>query len=337
MKQSFTIEISPKSVLIAIVTILLFVVAWKIRSVLMGLFVAYILMSGFAPLVDFLIKKGINRSVAVAITYILAIGFVALLLFSIIPPLIGQIKEFVLKTPLYYDSAINIFQNSNLPVVTSENIANIISSRIDGALSNVLSVAMNVFSVFISFITVAVFTFYLLLERRRLKEEIYIIFPNVEKKRITDLMEKIEKKLGSWLRGELALMFIVGSATYIGLFILGVPYALPLAIIAGLFEIVPIIGPVLSSLPAIMVAFVHSPILAIAVVALYILVQQLENNFIVPRVMANAVGLSPIIIIISLLIGGSLFGLPGALLAVPAAGIIQVIFEDHLEHLRKES
>lgn len=336
MKQTTTIEISLKSVLLVISTLVLLFIAWKVRGVLIAFFVAYVLMSGFAPLVDWLTKNGVSKTLSVLLTYLLAIGFFALLLFSVIPPLIEQIREFVNNLPAYVTSLQNSFNNTNMSVITSEHITNLISSKLDTALSNLLTVVKNAFSVFVSFVTVAVFTFYLLLERVRIKENLFLVFPHLPRKKVTDLAHKVEEKLGAWLRGEIVLMLAVGLATYIGLSILQVDFALPLAVIAGLLEIIPMVGPTIAAIPAIIIAFVQSPILAIAVLALYILVQQLENNFLVPKVMEKAVGLSPIVTIFALSIGGTLFGTIGAAMSVPAVAIIQVVFEDYLETVKKD-
>lgn len=339
MKQATTIEISLKSVLLVIATLLLLFVAWKVRGVLIAFFVAYILMSGFAPLVDWLTKNGVSKTLAVVLTYVLAIGFLAVLLFSVIPPLVEQIREFITKLPIYVDWVTNNFNSwwltnfnsSTVPGVTSENVANILSSKLDTALSNLLTVVKNVFSVFVSFVTIAVFTFYLLLERERIKKNIFRVLPHLPREKVTSLAHKIEDKLGAWIRGEAILMLAVGLATYVGLTILQVDFALPLAVIAGLLEIIPMFGPTVAAIPAVIIAFVQSPILAIAVVALYILVQQLENNFLVPKIMEKAVGLSPLVTIFALGVGGTIFGVVGAAMAVPAAAIIQVVFEDYLE------
>lgn len=328
MENTTKIEISLKSVLLIILTLILLLLAWKIRGILMGIFVAFILMSGFAPLIDWLVKKGFNKTISVAITYFLSVSFFAGILFFVIPPLIAQTREFLTNLPIYVSWVTGTFGNTSIPGVSIDSIIGILLSKFDSALSNILTVALSAFSLFVTFITVAVFSFYLLLERESIKRNIHIFFPHLSQQRVYSLAHKIEEKLGAWVRGELILMVIIGVATYIGLTILGVEFALPLAVIAGLLEIVPIIGPVVSAIPAVLVAFVQSPILAVGVVALYILIQQLENNLIVPKLMEKAVGLSPLLIIFALLVGGSLFGLLGAIIAVPAAAIGHVIFED---------
>ncbi len=337
MKNVTTIEISLKSILLVIGSLLLLLIAWKIRAILIALFVAFILMSGFAPLVDRLVKRGLNKTLAVTVTYLLAIVFLATLLFAVIPPLVREIRELAGNLPVYVNWLSTTFGNSNVPGITADKIVDTILSKIDTALPNLLGVAFNAFGVVLLFFAVAIFTFYLLLERDKLKSNLHHLLPHLPKERVDNLAHKVEGKLGSWMRGEIVLMLIIGIATYIGLTLLRVEFALPLAVIAGLLEIVPNFGPTIAAIPAVIIAFVQAPILAVGVIALYILIQQLENTIIVPKLMEKAVGLSPLVIIFSLLVGGTLFGVIGALLAVPAAAIVHVIIEDFMEAAKQKS
>ena len=334
--KSQVIEISPKTIFITIAIIFGLFVAWQIKGILLSLVIAYILMSGFAPLVDWFEKEGVNKTVAVLATFILIISVLGLLIFAVIPPLIVQTRELILSLPQYIDNLDKFVQTKNgLPNITIDDITQFLTQRIDKALTNVLSVILNVFTGFLTFITVAVFSFYLLLERDKIKQNLFIFFPHLSKERVYRLGHKIEEKLGAWLRGQVTLMLLVGAATWLGLTILGIKYALPLAVVAGILEIVPIIGPIISAVPAIIIAFVQNPVLVIAVIILYLVVQQVENYLLVPKVMERAVGLSPLIIIFALLVGGSLLGIIGALLAVPVTAIIQVILEDFHDHPTK--
>ena len=334
--KSQVIEISPKTIFITIAILFGLFVAWQIKGILLSLVIAYILMSGFAPLVDWFEKEGVNKTVAVLATFILIISVLGLLIFAVIPPLIVQTRELILSLPQYIDNLDRFVQTKNgLPNITIDDITQFLTQRIDKALTNVLSVILNVFTGFLTFITVAVFSFYLLLERDKIKQNLFIFFPHLSKERVYRLGHKIEEKLGAWLRGQVTLMLLVGAATWLGLTILGIKYALPLAVVAGILEIVPIIGPIISAVPAIIIAFVQNPVLVIAVIILYLVVQQVENYLLVPKVMERAVGLSPLIIIFALLVGGSLLGIIGALLAVPVTAIIQVILEDFHDHPTK--
>jgi len=154
------------------------------------------------------------------------------------------------------------------------------------------------------------------------------LFSGKEEKRIKKLLNDIEAGLGAWVRGEIILMIIVGMLSFVGLTLLQVPYALSLAVWAGLLEIVPIIGPILSAVPAVLVALLVSPVLAVAVVALYFIVQQLENHLIVPNVMRRAVGVNPLITILTLMVGAKLAGISGAVLSVPLVVLLKIILKD---------
>ena len=182
-----------------------------------------------------------------------------------------------------------------------------------------------------------VIVFYMIMERKNLKRYLTFMFGHGDKeKHAEEFINKLEIKLGSWMRGQLALMLIVGTMSYVGLTFLGVEFAVPLAFIAGLLEIIPNIGPTVAMIPAILVALGTSPLLGLAVFALYFLIQQLENNLIVPKIMSKAVGLSPLVIVVSLLTGFKTAGMAGAVLAVPSVLLLTIIINDlYHRHYKK--
>ena len=233
----------------------------------------------------------------------------------IVPTLVNQTIHLVAGIPTVVDQ---IFPQADVQIDT-------IVQQIIPVGGGVLRLSLGIFSNFIAFITFLVFTFYFLLERRRL--EIYLdkLIGVQAGKRVFSIINEVENRLGAWVRGELTLMTVIGVLTYIGLTILGVQYALPLALFAGLLEIVPIIGPIISGVPAVLVALTISPGLALVVIALYILIQQLENSLIVPTVMNRAIGLSPLVTILALMIGARLAGVGGALLSIPIVLVIEVL------------
>lgn len=332
--KNLTIEISLKSVFSIIAIVLFLLLAWKIRAIIFALVISIILMSGFSPLVDWFQKKGLNKVTSVVFTYLFAIGAFGLILFAVLPPLITRSLQFAEDLPIYITILSDSLNNSEFIALNSEDVARILSERAQEILFEAQGLLLNVFSGFITFITVAIFTFYLLLEKEKLKNNMFYFFPHLPKDRVTLIAHKIEEKLGAWLRGQFLLMVIIGFSTWIGLTLLRVEFALPLAVLAGTLEIVAIIGPIVAAVPAIIIAFVqfNNPIPALGVVALYVLIQQLENNLIVPKLMEKAVGVHPLAIIFALLVGGSLFGIIGAVLAVPIAATIQVILEDIHDH-----
>jgi predicted PurR-regulated permease PerM len=178
----------------------------------------------------------------------------------------------------------------------------------------------------ISFFTVFVLAYYWLVERASIKRVLLRTVPVRHARGVNTVWMEVEEKLGGWVRGELLLMLAIGIMAGIAYFVLGLPNPALLGVAAGLFEIIPMIGPFLAFAPAVLVALaVVDPTRALLVAACALVIQQIESNVLVPRVMGRTVGVSPLTVLLGILIGSSLAGLPGAFLAVPMAGAIQVI------------
>jgi predicted PurR-regulated permease PerM len=211
----------------------------------------------------------------------------------------------------------------------SEQIIGQLISQVGTLPSQVAKVVLSIFSNAFSVVTVLIFSFYLLLSRDKAQYQFEYLFGKTRGEKIEKFIYLIERRLGGWARGQLALMFLIWSATYIGLFLLGIPFALPLSILAGLLEIVPIIGPLISAIPAVLIGFGISPIIGVATAALYFLIQQLENYMFVPKVMEKSVGVNPMITLLALAIGFRLAGIVGILVSVPAVITIQILGREY--------
>lgn len=332
--KNTTVEISAKSVVRTILIIVAFLVAWQIRLILISLLTAYILMSGLGLFADWFHRKGFGRLTSKLLAYSVSVIVLGLIIFSILPPLILQIRYFLTQLPSYSDRVSTIYDQFRIPGLSSNDLTQLIVTRIGSGLDNVLGFLIDTINGIFYFFTVAVLSFYLLMERDNIKNNIFLLFPTLPRKRVTDLAHKVEVQIGLWLRGQLLLMLVVGVTTYIGLTLLRVDFALPLAVIAGLLESIAIIGPIIAAIPAILIALVSSPVEALGVGVLYIFIQQAENNVLVPRIMQATAGISPLVTILALMIGGTLFGLPGALIAIPTAAIVQVLVKDFISNSR---
>jgi predicted PurR-regulated permease PerM len=187
---------------------------------------------------------------------------------------------------------------------------------------------VGVFDGLFTFITVLVVSLYLVAEQKGMRQFIHDVVPSHHQDFTINLIDKIQKKMGQWVLGQLILSLSIFAVTFIGLSLLHVKYALFLAMLAGLLEIVPYIGPILSAVPAVFFALIQSPTLAAAVVVLYILVQKAEGYILVPKIMQKTVGVSPLVVLIAILVGFKLGGILGLLLAVPLAGAITVVIEE---------
>lgn len=312
------VDISHKTIFFIAAFLALLWALFLIKDVIILLFIAIIFMSALSPIVNRLERLKIPKSLAIALVYVVIIAIVSLVISFIITPFAEETANLLTNFPKYLSS---IFPESGLIDKT------VLQQEFGNFSKNALEVSLAVFSNILAFISIAVLTFYMLLERDKLDKLLSQFFMGKEE-RIQRTTKRIEEKLGSWMRGQIVLTLIIGTFSYIGLSILGVPYALPLAILAGILEVIPVIGPIISAVPAILIAYLISPVTAGLVALLYLVIQQLENHLIVPQVMKKAVGLNPLAVIIAVAIGGRLLGIAGALLAVPITVVAQIIMED---------
>jgi predicted PurR-regulated permease PerM len=177
-------------------------------------------------------------------------------------------------------------------------------------------------------LTILILAFYFLVDSDSMVRTFVRLFPRSERRRVEDACRRVSTKVSAWVGGQLLLAGIIGGSAAIGLWLLGVPYFYVLALIAGIGEMIPVVGPILAAIPAVAVALSVSPSLALFVGLFFLVQQQFENHLLVPKLMERQVGISAVVVIVALLIGGSLLGIVGAILAVPTAAILQVLFEE---------
>jgi len=203
-----------------------------------------------------------------------------------------------------------------------------LSSQLGKISSGLYSTTLGFVSGIVAFVTILVLAFYMLLEQDAIKNFLHQTVPGERKEKIFEITKKIGQKMGGWLRGQVLLMIIVGVADSIALVSLGIPYALTLAVWGGITEVIPYIGPWLGLAPALIIAFTISPLKGLLILIAYVIIQQLESQFLVPKILGKAVGLSPVIIILALLIGAKLMGILGVIIAVPVAAALSVFIQE---------
>ncbi|HUV46803.1 MAG TPA: AI-2E family transporter [Candidatus Bathyarchaeia archaeon] len=313
------IEISYKTIVFTVVFIISLLFLYTIRDTILFLFVVIIVAAALSPLVNRLEGFKIPRPLAIFLIYLLLIGGFVVSVASAIPALVSETSALLEGLPEFLNK-IGFFKLNLKPGDYSDQLAKIPA--------NFFKIAASAFSNLIRLFTFFVIDFYLLMERKNLKHHLHFLFSGDGEKKVEGIILNLESKLGGWVRGELFLMFIVGFMSYAGLKLLDLDFVLPLALMAGFLELIPNIGPTFAMIPAMIVGFGSSPLIGLAVVALYILIQQLENNFIVPKVMQKAVGLHPLVTLIALMLGFRLGGIGGTLLAVPTLLFIRVLIEN---------
>lgn len=304
--------------------LLLICIAWFVfamRDILLALFISYIIMAALSPMVEFLRRYKIPKALAVAISYLTALMIVVVLVVPLIPFFISQIQSLLVDFPVYFNKAANIM-GFNL---STNQLQDLVASEFNLLGKNAISVTTKVFGGIISVLTILVVSFYLMLDHQNIKQGIVSWFSPNHRKDALDTLLLVEYKLGAWVRGQIVLCFFIGALTWIVLTLLGVQFALPLAVIAGLLEVIPTIGPIVSAVPAVIVTLAVSPHLTIFVIIAYFLIQLVENNLLVPKIMEKAVGLNPIVIIIGVILGSEMMGILGALLSVPFLSMIVIL------------
>lgn len=315
------VEISHKTIIFTFFFLLFVWFLYYIKDIVFQVFAALLLVSILNPFVTKLTKFKIPKSLSITLSYVLIFGFIGLSVGSIVPPLVEETTNLTNSLP-------GFFQNAEISKYVNEDVVKQVASQLGSLPGQVVKFIFSIFNNVLSIVTVAIFSFYLLLVRDKLDQNLEFLLGKEKSKDVSNLVNTLEVRLGGWARGQLFLMLSIGILSYIGLLVLGIPYALPLALLAGIFEIVPYIGPIIAAIPAIILGFSISPFLGFAAIGLTILIQQIENYLLVPKIMEKSTGVSPIIILVSLAVGYRLAGIPGMIISIPVVIIIQTFIQE---------
>ena len=321
----------------AVAVLIVFLLAaalYRVRAVLLLVFVAAFLAAGLDPLVAFLERKGMKRGLAVATIFVSAVlafvGFVA----AIVPPLVDQVTNFASNLPEYVSDLADknqriseFVETNNIADRLRESISNA-PTQISGSVGTVVGVAGSVLGKLFNFLTVMVLTIYFSLSLRRAREGTLKLVPKSRRERFKELADPILEKIGSYIAGNVAVSLIAGAVSFLYLLIAGVPYPIALALWVAIADLIPLVGATLGMIPALIVAFFVSWPLGVATFVFFIIYQQVENYVIVPRVMTKAIDISPAAVLLAALIGGSLLGFIGALIALPFAAAIKLLAQE---------
>lgn len=318
------IEISHKTIIFTVFFLLSLGLVFLLKELLLELFVALLLMVILDPLVVFLSKYKIPRGISVLLTYLLIFGLLIGVVSSIVPAVVEQTTGFFNAFPNYLSKI------GGMSFINSDFLTGFVNNNVGSAPNAIFQLTFSVVNNIVGILTVLVFAFYMLMSRDRLNDQLGLFFGESKQKELGELIDVLEKKMGGWARGELILMLSVGTATYVGLSLLGIPYALPIAIFAGLFELIPFLGPIISAIPSVLIGFGISPVMGIGAAALAFLIQQMENYILVPKVMEKSAGVSPLMTLIALAVGARLAGTVGAIISVPVLITLQVLSKKYL-------
>jgi predicted PurR-regulated permease PerM len=338
-KQKHEISVSTETLIKILLLILVPFFLWQIRDILFILLLSVTLASGMEPLVDTLRAKKIPRPVSVISVYLLAIAVIVFAAFIVFPPFIREFNEFSSNSNQILSDFSQRFGKGENEGFLRNSMAEVVARGVEAFgqqlthfSDNLFEKTVGFFNGFVQLLTVLVIAFYLLAERNGMKHLVMFFVPSQHQNRVDRIVNKIQSKVGSWMFGQFLLCVIIFAMTWLMLTLLGVKYALVLALLAGFMELIPYVGPIISAIPGMFFAYLQDPALALIVALMYYVIQASENYFLVPKIMHKTVGLSPIVVLVSLLVGLKLAGILGVLMAVPVVAGINVVIQELWPH-----
>jgi len=333
-ERTTTIHVAPATIVLSVFTVVatvgLILLAINMVNVLVTVFLAITLAETIRPLVESLQRRGVRRPVAIFLIYLLILSVLVGSLALILPPLTQQVVAFARESPRQVQDLRNMVPGLNQTLLDLGLLGQVQTAMSDlagqapvilrGIGSAAVQGVVGIFTVLSGFILAA---FWIGLTET-VDRNVVSRLPLDRRLLVRRLAHDLSETLGGWLRGQLILMVFVGVLSFVGLAILQVRYPVALAVFAGVTEVLPIIGPWIGGIPAVIIASLVNPVLGVVVAVLYIAIQQIENNFLVPKVMQRAVGLHPFLVLVALLVGGSLLGVAGVIISIPLAAALQV-------------
>ncbi|OGM99170.1 MAG: hypothetical protein A2915_00135 [Candidatus Yanofskybacteria bacterium RIFCSPLOWO2_01_FULL_41_34] len=339
MPDHIHVEINTSTIVKTVLVILFFVFLYVLKDVLIIFLFAIIIASAISPFANWLDEKKFPRLFGVLLLFLVVLALVVGVLSLIIPYVSQEISQLVTILPQFVAkvsvSLEKVQQGSPqyLDFISEiENILQGFSDYLQQSSQSILGLIIDIFGGVMSAIAILIISFYLSVTKNGIENFLGSIVPEKYEGYALNLWKRAELKVGLWLQGQLLLGLIMGLLVYVGLSFMGIKFALVLGVLAAVLEIVPMVGPVLAAIPAIFLAFLLSPALGLWVIVFYIVVQQLENHLLVPVVLGKTIGLNPVVVIIALLVGQQLAGIPGMILSVPIATIIVEMMDDFAKH-----
>lgn len=316
------VEISHRTVIFTVLFLLSLWLVYFIKDIIFTLFVSFLLMTILEPFVLRLTGFKIPRIVSILITYIILIGVIVAAFVGIVPPLVSQTTNFVNNLPL-------LLENPTISSIVNTQTINQFISQLALIPAQVLKIGVSIFSNFLALVSILIFTFYMLLYREKINEQVASLFGEKGRRFLIRIIYKIEARVGGWARGQLIDMVALGAIVYLGLLIIRLPYALPLAIFTGLLEIVPTIGIIVAAVPIVIIGLSISPVMGLASVALVLIINAVEAYVLVPKVMEKSAGVNPLVTLIALAVGFRLAGVMGAIVSVPVVQMAQILIKEY--------
>jgi len=338
-----TIEIKAATLFKVVGVIALVWLLYYLRSIVTIFLAALLLAAVINPLADWFEARRIPRTLAVLIIYLCLFALLGFIVFLLVPPIVADSTDFIREVPAHlekirntYESFVNLPERFGFATDFTTGAADL-ESGLNAAASRVFKTLTDVFGGFVSLVLIFVLAFYLVIEKGNLRDLLSFALPAEYEPHLSSYFNQISQKISSWVKGQLIVGLAMGFFVYLGLTILGIKYAFVIGLLAALLEFIPYVGPILSAIPAVLLGLAESPLTALMVIVLFWLLNRLENDILIPKVMRHATGLNPAITLISVAIGFKLGGVLGVILAVPTATTVGVALKNYFEYRRSRA
>jgi predicted PurR-regulated permease PerM len=348
MGKEIRVSITPGTVFAALFVIAGAYIFWLLRDLVLLVLTAIVIASAIEPWIAFFIRRHIPRFVAALLVYIIVFGSVFSILYFFFPPIISDAANFLSAMPRYLDTI-----NVTTPFSTITNTTGVVGSQsqaqsfiqtlislqsvFTSSSASILQLFVTFFGGIFSLVLVIVLSFYFALQDTGVDDFLRLVMPVAYEEYSVDLWKRAQKKIGLWMQGQVLLSVIVGILVYLGLLIIGIPYALLLSVFTAIAEIIPVFGSLIAGTVAVIVAYSDGGVsLGIIVAGLYVVVNQFESNLIYPLIVKKIVGIPPLLVIVALIAGYTLAGFLGVLLSVPVAAVVLELITDFDKRKRRE-
>ncbi len=348
MGKEIRVSITPGVIFTTLLVITGAYVFWLLRDLVLLVLTAIIIASAIEPGVAFFIRRGIPRFISALLVYVLVFGAIFSILYFFFPPIVADTAGFLSEMPKYLNT-INLTTpftsvNSANPVSGSQGTQSFIKTLLSfqsvfsATSGGVLQLIVTFFGGIFSLLLVIVLSFYFALQDTGIDDFLHLVVPIAHEAYSVDLWRRSQKKIGLWMQGQILLSVIVGILVYLGLLIIGIPYALLLAVFTAIAEIIPVFGSLIAGTVAVIVAYSTGGVpLAFIVAGLYVVVNQFESNLIYPLIVKKIVGIPPLLVIVALIAGYTLAGFLGVVLSVPVAAVMLEFITDFDKRKRRQA
>jgi predicted PurR-regulated permease PerM len=335
MDSEKILDISWKTIVKISVTVAFFYLLFSVRDILIWFIFALTISVLFNPAIVFFKKKGIPRGLAVVIIYVGIFGLLSVLLYLIVPIFVTEIQEFLVYFPDYFEKISPPLKGLGFRAFESlETFLTALGVNLEGIADNIFAALFSIFGGVFTTLFVIVTAIFLSLEEKGIEKSLMLLFPKKYEAQVLNVWARCQKKVSGWFGARILACLFVGIASYIIFKISGIDYPFTLALFAGVFNFIPYIGPLLTGIVLFVLVFPANQFKGIFIVIAFTAIQQVENSVLSPILMKKFVGLPPALVLISMVIGGTVWGAMGAVLSIPLFGILFEFFKEFLEKKR---